>query len=261
MIYEKRSLPGAPGGVEGFLRECFRLQRENGGKGINVLLTGPPGTGKTEGTKAFAQDAGLPFWKVPGENIDPKVLLGRTVLIPDLDHPGSSRTVFVEGIIPRAVRNGGVLDLDEVNAYPQDVQIRLNELLDDGRTLTMQEELDADGNPIVIKAHPELFIIGTQNPPTGANEATNQLIPQLKSRFTKNLWMPAPSKSEQVEFVRTRFGLDKQQIETIRPQIETTMEIANGLRDLEAKGRIDYSPTIREVFTVANDLLHGVQYK
>ena len=53
---------------------------------------------------------------------------------------------------------GAFLLLDELNAFPQDVQIRLNSLLDDRRTLFLRETGE------VIKANPELMIFATQEP-------------------------------------------------------------------------------------------------
>lgn len=253
IIYEKRAVPGAPNGVESFLRECFALQRKNKGRGVNVLLVGPPGTGKTESARFFAQESGLALWTVPGENIDPALLLGHKEIVSD-GHSGT-KTVFVEGIIPQAARYGGILLLDEINVYPQDVQIRINELLDDRRTLTLQEN-----NNEVIKAHPDLLVVAAMNPPE-SSDATNQLIPQLRSRFTKNLWLPAPTESEQLEFVQKKLAIPSQEFARIRPDVDRAIKVNGSLRELEKKGSIDYSPTLREVFTIASDLRNGLSLK
>jgi len=84
------------------LREMFRRSRCLQGRvPINVLVMGPPGSGKSELIKKFAEDTGLPYWQVLGEEgIRADELLGHYEL-----KEGTSR--WVDGIIPKAVRSGG----------------------------------------------------------------------------------------------------------------------------------------------------------
>ena len=120
---------------------------------LNFLIQGPLGIGKTESLRYFAQDASLPIWNIQGESLDPMALFGAWTK----DEKGE--ITFKEGNLVNAVKRGGILLLDEINAFPQDVQIRLNELLDDRRSLNLRETGE------FIEADPELIIFGTMNPP------------------------------------------------------------------------------------------------
>ena len=108
--YMDYPMPGAPKGMLHELREMFRRSRRYQNRvPVNVLIMGPPGTGKSELIKKFAEEAQLPYWQVIGEEgLRAEDLLGHY----ELEH-GTSR--WVDGIIPKAVRSGGILHIDETN--------------------------------------------------------------------------------------------------------------------------------------------------
>jgi len=95
---------------------------------------------------------------------------------------GTVVDVWEDGIIPQAVRRGGILHFDEVNVFPPSVMLRLDELMDAKRQLNMQ---DLTGE--IVKAHPDLFIIFTKNPDdyNGVNKVPVQVLNR-----SKQLWLP-----------------------------------------------------------------------
>jgi hypothetical protein len=245
LIYKDVSFEGAPNGIQELYRSWIAEFRKGMGnpKGqatLNILVQGPPGTGKTESIRYVSQDSKMPFWNIQGESLDPMALFGNWT-----KDPKTGKIVFEEGTLVKAVRAGGILLLDELNAFPQDVQIRLNSLLDDRRTLYLRETGE------VIKANPELLIFATMNPP---GEGTHDLIPQLKSRFQKRLWFPLPSESQQLDIVKARLQLSKPEYDKIEKDLQRSIRLVRSLNSME----LSYQPTLREVVTMGRDLSsHG----
>lgn len=243
LVYKDVRFDAAPKGIQEQYRSWISEFRKGmadpkGQSTLNILLQGPPGTGKTESIRFLAQDTRLPFWNIQGENLDPMSLFGAWTK----DRNG--KVVFEEGTLVQAVRHGGILLLDELNAFPQDVQIRLNSLLDDRRTLYLRETGE------VIRANPELIIFATQNPP---GEGTHDLIPQLKSRFQKRLWMPLPPESEQVEIVKARLRLSNERFAKIEPTVQKSLKLIKNLNNME----LSYQPTLREAVVFGRDMAAG----
>ncbi len=247
LVYRDVKYESAPDGIQVLYRQWLEEFRKGMGakspSTLNFLVHGPPGTGKTESWRYFAQDANLPFWNIQGESLDPMALFGAWTKDEE-----TGKITFQEGNLVKAVRSGGVLLLDELNAFPQDVQIRLNELLDDRRSLNLRETGE------YIKADPELIIVGTMNPP---GEGTHDLIPQLKSRFQKRLWMPLPSEEQQLEIVKARLRLPKSKFEKIEPDLDRTLRLIKNLGEME----LSYKPTLREAVTMGRDLSGGHELK
>ena len=246
LVYKDVKYESAPDGIQSLYRQWLgEFRKGMGAKSpstLNFLIQGPPGTGKTESLRYFSQDANLPFWNIQGENLDPMALFGAWTK----DEKGE--IIFKEGNLVKAVKSGGILLLDEINAFPQDVQIRLNELLDDRRSLNLRETGE------FIKADPELVIFGTMNPP---GEGTHDLIPQLKSRFQKRLWMPLPSEEQQLDIVKARLHLSKSKFEKIEPNLEKALKLIRNLNEME----LSYKPTLREAVTMGRDLSSGLALK
>jgi len=243
LVYKDIKFNGAPKGIQEMYRGWMAEFRKGvadpkGQATLNVLVQGPPGTGKTEGIRFLAQDTRLPFWNIQGENLDPMSLFGAWT------KNKNQEVVFEEGTLVQAVRHGGILLLDELNAFPQDVQIRLNSLLDDRRTLHLRETGE------VIKANPELMIFATQNPP---GEGTHDLIPQLKSRFQKRLWMPLPPEDQQLEIVKTRLRLSTEKFSKIESNVQKSLRLIRNMGNME----LSYQPTLREAITLGRDLAAG----
>lgn len=139
--------------------------------GKNALLYGPTGAGKTMSPEAYAAERGLHMAMVSGNvAMTPHQILGG--LIGD----GKGGWIWQDGIATEIVRNGGVLDLDELNFIPSKVATVLFPLLAGQRHITL---LDNGGE--TIKAHPDLLIVATMNP---GYSGTIELNAALRNRFT-----------------------------------------------------------------------------
>lgn len=140
-------------------------------KKYNVLLMGDTGAGKTMFPMAYAADKGMAYYSLPCDiSIDPSSLFGKMV-------PGTEIGKFewVDGPVTEMVRNGGVLNISEINFMPSKIAASLYPLLDHRRSLQL---LGHRGEH--IKAHPDLLVVADMNP---KYRGTQDLNLALANRF------------------------------------------------------------------------------
>jgi len=153
------------GGVQDY--KAYDFARANH---INVLIYGPTGPGKTTSVEAWSAARGLRLAQVSGNAaLEPSHLFGR--LVPD----GKGSFAWVDGPVTDVVRNGGALNLDEVNFISPKIYTVLYSLLTSQRMISL---LDHHGE--VIKAHPDLTIFATMNPDYVGTQGLNHAF---KNRF------------------------------------------------------------------------------
>jgi nitric oxide reductase NorQ protein len=121
-------------------------------RGLAVLLKGPTGCGKTRVVEAMAHDLGRPLVTVAcHEDLTAADLVGRFLLRGD-------ETVWVDGPLTRAVREGALCYLDEVVEARQDTTVVLHPLADHRRQLPIErlgETLEAAaGFGLVVSYNP-----------------------------------------------------------------------------------------------------------
>jgi len=259
--YYDHPSPGAPKGMLKALRGCFMLNRRyQDAKPTNVFIVGPPGTGKTQLVKKFAEETGLPYWHVMGQQgITAEELLGRQHLVKMPD--GSTKDVWVDGIIPKAVRAGGILHFDEANVTDPSVLMRLDELMDDKRTLSME-----DLNGERIKAHPDLFIVFTTNPPnySGVNPIPKAVLNRVTT-FELD-FPPANAEYEIIEKKLRQMGVSPAEFNHDKKgltgkyadEIRDFMKI---IRNLRKDRDLPFHPSIRNSIDFVNALRTGADFK
>src|SRR5258707_3747694 len=121
-------------------------------QGLSLVLKGPTGCGKTRFVEAMAHDLGRPLITVAcHDDLTTADLVGRYLLQGD-------ETVWVDGPLTRAVREGAICYLDEVVEARQDTTVVLHPLADHRRQLPIERlgvTLDADpGFGLVVSYNP-----------------------------------------------------------------------------------------------------------
>jgi len=257
ITYYDHPTPEHPGMLP-WLYEMFALNRKNQDfLPTNLLIMGPPGSGKTELVRKFAQDAQLPYWGVMGTVMGTsEELLGKEFLITNPD--GTQTNVFKEGIIPQAVRAGGILHIDEPNVIDPSILMRLDELMDNKRQIDMSE-LTGNKND-VIKAHPDLFIIFTMNPPT--YEGVKPLPDPIVSRLTYRAQLDYPTLNDELKIVKAKCGLRDADLKgRMGKDVMDFMQFVENMRRAKLSGEsISIVPSVRETQAFITLLQEGYNW-
>ncbi len=121
-------------------------------QGLALVLKGPTGCGKTRFVEAMAHDLGRPLITVAcHDDLTTADLVGRYLLRGD-------ETVWVDGPLTRAVREGAICYLDEVVEARQDTTVVLHPLADYRRQLPI-ERLG-----VTLAAAPGFGLVVSYNP-------------------------------------------------------------------------------------------------
>lgn len=159
-----------------------------------MLLVGDTGTGKTSLVRQEAKKRGLQFSRINfNGQTDTADILGKW-LIKD------KSTVWQDGLLTKAVKEGHALLLDEINACPAEVLFALHGLLEDQRYLVLPEK---DGE--VVEAHEEFRIFATMNPSEGY-EGTRELNRAFLSRF--KIVANIEYSDKEAEILTDQYGLE-----------------------------------------------------
>src|ERR1700749_1485097 len=121
-------------------------------QGLSILLKGPTGCGKTRFVEAVADELDRPLVTVAcHDDLTTADLVGRYLL-------QGGDTVWVDGPLTRAVREGAICYLDEVVEARQDTTVVLHPLADHRRQLPIERlgvTLDAaPGFGLVVSYNP-----------------------------------------------------------------------------------------------------------
>lgn len=176
----------------------------------NLIIRGGAGSGKTMLMLAWASARGYRYYNVSSNvGLEPSHLFGMWI-------PTNQAGVFKwqDGPVTDLVRHGGVLLLNEIDFMPERITTVLFGLLDARREIQLLE----NGGE-VIKAHPDLIVVGDHNPNYRGSRPMNQA---WKDRF-HHKW---------------EFDYDKA-IEKKLVKNDALLEIAQRLRDMADKGDID----------------------
>jgi len=166
------------GNEEAVFRAAYR-------QGLSLLLKGPTGCGKTRFVEAMAYDLGRPLITVAcHDDLTTADLVGRYLL-------KGGETVWVDGPLTRAVREGAICYLDEVVEARQDTTVVLHPLADYRRQLPIERlglTLDAaPGFGLVVSYNP-----GYQSVLKDLKDSTRQRMVAIEFGF------PAPEVEEQI---------------------------------------------------------------
>ena len=160
---------------------------------LPLLLKGPTGTGKSRFVESMSFNHNKKLITVScHEETSSTDLIGRFII-------KGAETVWQDGPLTIAVKNGYILYLDEIAEARPDVVVAIHSLTDHRR------ELFIDKLGETIKAHPDFMMIASFNP--GYQRGFKELKPSTRQRFV-SLSFAYPTASTEAEILTTETGID-----------------------------------------------------
>ncbi|WP_058366955.1 AAA family ATPase [Haloparvum sedimenti] len=206
--------------------------------GMNVLLKGPPGVGKSYLAKYVCSRTNRPLYRVTlSETTFREDLLGNLQLVSA--DGGETVTRWVDGPLTRAAREGGVLLLDEINAADANTVAALNAVMEapETRTLTVPQTGET------VAPHEQFRVVATANPGYQGTYELNQAF-EDRFRHVKLEYLPT---AVEVDLVFQRTGLDRSREDAV----ERLVSFAGRLREAYVDGELSTPVTTREVVRIA----------
>ena len=180
---------------------------------LPILLKGPTGCGKTRFVAHMAARLGRPLYTVAcHDDLSAAALIGRYLL-------KGGETIWVDGPLTRAVREGAICYLDEVVEARKDVTVVLHPLTDDRRILP----IDRTGEE--LEAAPGFLLVASYNP--GYQNILKTLKPSTRQRFV-SLEFTFPRPEHEIPVVVRESGLSE---DRVRPLVR----LANKLRAMKGQ--------------------------
>jgi nitric oxide reductase NorQ protein len=180
-------------------RECALFQSAHD-LCMPLLLKGPTGCGKTRFVEHMAARLGKPLYTVAcHDDLSAADLIGRYLL-------KGGETVWVDGPLTRAVREGGICYLDEVIEARKDVTVVLHPLTDNRRTLM----IDRTGEELV--APQGFMLVASYNP--GYQNVLKRLKPSTRQRFLSATF-DFPKPDIETAVVERESGLDHDRVKPL----------------------------------------------
>ncbi len=194
--------------AQGNEREVFRSAYH---RQLPMLIKGPTGCGKTRFVRHMAAEIERPIYTVAcHDELSASDLVGRFLI-------RGEETIWQDGPLTRAVREGGICYLDEVVEARKDTTVILHPLTDDRRELYLEKTGE------MVKAPPEFMLVVSYNP--GYQHMFKNLKPSTRQRFVA-LTFDFPNVERETEIITLETGLD-------RPSATRLAELGRQLRALE----------------------------
>lgn len=152
---------------------------------LPLLIKGPTGCGKTRFVVHMAARLKLPLYTVAcHDDLTAADLVGRHLI-------NNGETVWADGPLTRAVREGGICYLDEVVEARKDTTVVLHPLADDRRILP----IDRIGE--LLEAPPSFMLVVSYNP--GYQNLLKGMKPSTRQRFVSLRFdFPEPAQEAQI---------------------------------------------------------------
>ncbi|WP_425040464.1 CbbQ/NirQ/NorQ/GpvN family protein [Primorskyibacter sp. S187A] len=200
-----------------------------------LLLKGPTGCGKTRFVAHMAAKLGRPLYTVAcHDDLTASDLIGRYLL-------KGGDTVWADGPLTRAVREGAICYLDEVVEARKDVTVVLHPLTDDRRILP----IDRTGE--TLEAGPGFMLVASYNP--GYQNILKTLKPSTRQRFL-SISFDFPAPDQEAEVVMRESGLDASRTASL-------VRLAGKLRALKGQD-LEEGVSTRLVIYAATLITRGV---
>jgi len=222
--------------VERIIRAMFYFKQ--------CSLIGPSGTGKTHIVYLVAELCGLPVWEVNcGLQTSSYDLIGRFI--------GLGKENWVDGLLTKWLRLGGIMYLDEANMMKQDVATRLNPVLDTRGHLVLNEKDNE-----CVERHQFGYLIISMNPYSAEFAGTKPLNAAMRRRMA--VWINFDYTSvgeqisqEEVKMLKKRTRVD----EDVAYKI---IRVGAELRRQYKAGDLPYGPSLGDLINWATLIHDGI---
>ena len=176
--------------------ECALFESAHA-NGLPLLLKGPTGCGKTRFVAHMAARLRRPLYTVAcHDDLSAADLVGRYLL-------KGGETVWTDGPLTRAVREGAICYLDEIVEARKDVTVVLHPLTDHRRMLP----IDRTGEELTAAAG--FMLVASYNP--GYQNILKTLKPSTRQRFLA-IALDFPSPDAETRIVAAESGLDPERV-------------------------------------------------
>lgn len=181
---------------------------------IPTLLKGPTGTGKTRFVDYMAHQLGKRLITIAcHEETSSTDLIGRFII-------KGAETVWIDGPLTQAVKQGAIVYLDEIAEARPDVIVAIHSLTDH------RKELYIDKLGETIKAHQNFMLVASFNP--GYQKGFKELKPSTRQRFIA-MSFSYPKPKDEILILSTETGIDESTAKKL-------VNIANKIRNLTELG-------------------------
>jgi nitric oxide reductase NorQ protein len=183
-------------------RKIFYLEQKNEvslfeyafKKQLPLLIKGPTGCGKTRFIEYMANKLNIPCNTVScHDDLTATDLIGRFLI-------GDNKTIWQDGPLTSAVRNGGICYLDEIVEARKDTTVVIHPLSDDRRILPIERTGET------LKAPKDFMLIVSYNP--GYQNLLKGLKPSTRQRFL-SITFNYLKKEDEIKVVQQETGIDE----------------------------------------------------
>lgn len=202
---------------------------------LPVLLKGPTGCGKTRFIEHMAWRLKRPLVTVScHDDLTAADLVGRYLIT-------GNETVWVDGPLARAVREGAICYLDEIVEARRDTTVVIHPLADDRRMLPMEKRGE------LLQAPPEFMLAMSYNP--GYQSVLKELKQSTRQRFVA-IEFQYPDAALEEKIIRSESGADADTAAAL-------VRLAQMTRNLKGNG-LDEGASTRLLVHAAKLIARGV---
>lgn len=206
--------------------------------GLNGLLTGPTGCGKTHAVTEVCRVLGKPLVTIQGnDGAAYEHLVGyRTI--------EDGKVSWVDGLIPQAMRAGAILYVDEPNALPDGIRFTLFSAMDHRRAITLPE----NAGEVVIAAE-GFTVLASMNEGTGYT-GTSLLSHAFRDRFDVVVDFDYLDQRHEAQLLAARTGIEASHAKRM-------VAVAGGLRTALKDKEVRTPVSTRTLLAWANLMQRG----
>lgn len=206
-------------------------------------LIGPSGTGKTHIVYLVAELCGLPVWEVNcGLQTSSYDLIGRFI--------GLGKENWIDGMVTRWLKAGGIMYLDEANMMKQDVATRLNPVLDTRGHLVLNEKDNE-----TVERHKYGYLIVSMNPYSAEFAGTKPLNAAMRRRMAVWINFDYTSVGNKISAVEVELLMKRSKVdEDIAYKI---VQAGAELRRQYKAGDVPYGPSLGDLINWATLVYDG----